>query len=266
MARVSPADTAPEAPSDQVLVESREDEVLVLTLNRPHKRNALSLELCERITESVTLATSAATATAGSRSARAIVVTGAGSSFCAGADLDEVYGEQFLAALQAMIRAITRAPVPVVAAVNGPAIGGGTQLALACDLRVATDRAVFAIPTARNGLAVDPWTIRRLGDIVGGGHARGILLAAESLDLPAALASGLVQREGDLGAATALARDLAQLAPLSLAYAKRVLNHPELPEDDASLQADFHACFASEDAAEAGDARLQRRPPVFRGR
>ena len=263
---MSPADSAPATPSDQVLLESREDEVLVLTLNRPSKRNALSLELCERITESVTSAASATSATSPSRSPRAIVVTGTGTSFCAGADLDEVYGEQFLAALQGMVRAITRAPVPVVAAVNGPAIGGGTQLALACDLRVATDRAVFAIPTARNGLAVDPWTIRRLGDIVGGGHARGMLLAAESLDLTAALAGGLVQREGGLDAALALAHDLARLAPLSLAYAKRVLNHPELPEDDATLQADFHACFASEDAAEAGDARLQRRPPEFRGR
>lgn len=242
---------------DQVLVEAREDEVLVLTLNRAGKRNALSLELCRRVAEAVTQ---------GARSARAIVITGAGSSFCAGADLDEVYGEEFLTALQAMIRAITEAPVPVVAAVGGPAIGGGTQLALACDLRVATSRAVFAIPTARNGLAVDPWTIRRLSDIVGGGHARGILLAAETLDLPAALASGLVQREGDLADAVTLAHDLARLAPLSLAYAKRVLNQPELAQDDPALQADFHACFASEDAAEAGDARIQRRPPVFRGR
>jgi enoyl-CoA hydratase len=242
---------------DQVLIESRDDEVLVLTLNRAQKRNALSLELCRRLADAVTQ---------GAQNARAIVVTGAGSSFCAGADLDEVYGEDFLTALQSMIGAITRAPVPVVAAVNGPAIGGGTQLALACDLRVATSAAVFAIPTARNGLAVDPWTIRRLADIVGGGHARGILLAAESLDLPSALASGLVQREGALREAVALAHDLARLAPLSLAYAKRVLNDPELPQDDPGLQADFHACFASEDAAEAGDARVQRRPPVFRGR
>lgn len=243
--------------ADQLVVETREDEVLVVTLNRPAKRNALSLRLCRRIADSVTR---------GALGSRAIVITGAGSSFCAGADLDEVYGEEFLAGLQAMIRAITQAPVPVVAAVNGPAIGGGTQLALACDLRVATAQAAFAIPTARNGLAVDPWTIRRLAEIVGGGHARGILLAAQAMDLSAALASGLVQREGGLADAVSLAHELARLAPLSLAYAKRVLNHPEVPADDERLQAEFHACFASEDAAEAGDARAQRRPPVFRGR
>lgn len=242
---------------DPVLLERRDDEVLVLTLNRPDKRNALSLELCDRITESVTR---------GAREARAIVITGAGSTFCAGADLDEVYGEQFLEALQGMIRSITASAVPVVAAVNGPAIGGGTQLALACDLRVATPTARFAIPTARNGLAVDPWTIRRLSEVVGGGHARGILLAAESMDVGAALAAGLVQREGGLEEAVSLAHDLSRLAPLSLAYAKRVLNHPELSEHDAGLQAHFLACFASEDAAEAGDARTEGRPPVFRGR
>jgi enoyl-CoA hydratase len=249
--------STPAGATDPVLVESRDDEVLVLTLNRPDRRNALSLDLCRQLEESVTR---------GARESRAIVVTGAGSSFCAGADLDEVYGEEYLEALQSMIRSIAQAPVPVIAAVNGPAIGGGTQLALACDLRVATDTARFAVPTARNGLAVDPWTIRRLSEVVGGGHARGILLAAESMDLPAALAAGLVQREGTLADAVTLAHDLARLAPLSLAYAKRVLNHPELAETDAGLQAHFLACFASEDAAEAGDARSQGRAPVFRGR
>ncbi len=245
------------ASTDSVLLESREAEVLVLTLNRPQKRNALSLELCRRLTEAVA---------AGSQQARAIVVTGAGSSFCAGADLDEVYGEEYLEALAHLMRTVTDVAVPVVAAVNGPAIGGGTQLALACDLRVATPAARFAIPTARNGLAVDPWTIRRLSEVVGGGHARGILLAAESLDLAGALATGLVQREGGLSEAVELAHELARLAPLSLAYAKRVLNHPELSAHDPGLQAHFLACFASEDAAEAGEARISRRPPVFRGR
>jgi enoyl-CoA hydratase len=194
------------------------------------------------------------------------VLTGTGTTFCAGADLDGVYGEEFLAAHYGMLGAITSAPVPVIAAVNGPAIGGGTQLAAACDLRVATDAARFAVPTARNGLAVDPWTIRRLVDLVGGGHARGILLAAETLDLRAALSAGLVQREGDLAVAVRLAHDLAGLAPLSLRYAKRVLNSPDLPSDDPSLQAEFLACFTSEDAAEADAARREGRPPVFRGR
>ena len=85
--------------------------------------------------------------------ARAIVITGAGSSFCSGADLGAAYDAAFRDALYAMIAAVTEAPVPVLAAVNGPAIGAGTQLALACDLRIAAEEATFAIPTARLGIA-----------------------------------------------------------------------------------------------------------------
>lgn len=244
-------------PMREPVIQQPDGDILVLILNRPAKRNALSLELCRVLDSAVR---------EGAERARAIVITGAGTTFCAGADLDGVYGDEFLEAHYGMLGAITSARVPVIAAVNGPAIGGGTQLAAACDLRVATAAARFAVPTARNGLAVDPWTIRRLADLVGGGHARGILLAAETLDLRAAIAAGLVQREGDLGDAVRLAHDLAALAPLSLAYAKRVLNSTHLPDDDAGLRADFLACFRSEDAAEADRARAEKRAPVFRGR
>lgn len=237
-----------------------DDDVLVLTLDRPEKRNALNLELCRALQGALDGAVT------GPQPVRAVVITGAGSTFCAGADLDGVYGDDFREAHYGMLGAITSVPVPVIAAVNGPAIGGGTQLAAACDLRVATQAARFAVPTARNGLAVDPWTIRRLAHLVGGGHARGLLLAAETMDLGAALASGLVQREGDLTDAIALAHDLAALAPLSLSYAKRVLGSPHLPDDDPGLHAEFLACFASEDAAEADAARREGRRPVFRGR
>lgn len=244
-------------PSSDPVIQAFDGDVLVMTLNRPEKRNALSLGLCRALESAVR---------EGAARARAIVLTGAGSTFCAGADLDGVYGEEFLEAHYGMLGAITGSAIPVIAAVNGPAIGGGTQLAAACDLRVASTASRFAVPTARNGLAVDPWTIRRLAQLVGGGHARGILLAAETLDLAAALACGLVQREGDLTDAIALARDLAALAPLSLAYAKRVLNSPQLPDDDPDLRAEFLACFTSADAAEADAARREGRRPVFRGR
>jgi enoyl-CoA hydratase len=252
-----PSSDPSNGPSGEPVILAFDEDVLVITLNRPEKRNALSLGLCRALDSALQ---------EGAVRARAIVLTGAGSTFCAGADLDGVYGEEFLEAHYGMLGAITGSAVPVIAAVNGPAIGGGTQLAAACDLRVASAAARFAVPTARNGLAVDPWTIRRLADLVGGGHARGILLAAETLDLPAALACGLVQREGDLTDAIDLARDLAALAPLSLTYAKRVLNSPRLADDDPGLRAQFLACFTSADAAEADAARREGRRPVFRGR
>ena len=110
--------------------------VAVLTLARPGKHNALNIGLCQRIRESIDAV----------GDARAIVLTGVGRSFCSGADLDDVYTADFRTALYRMLHAVTDAPVPVVAAVNGAAIGAGTQLAIAADLRVVAPSARFAVP------------------------------------------------------------------------------------------------------------------------
>lgn len=226
----------------------------VLELQRDGRRNALDLALCRAITDAA-----AAEVDAG---ARVLVVTGEGTSFCAGADLDGVYGGEFLEALYAMLHGLTRLPVPVVAAVNGPAIGAGTQLALACDLRVVAPTARFAVPTARNGMAVDAWTIRTLAAAVGSGVANRVMLGAETLDHDAALAAGLVDRTGDLDDALAWAHEVAALAPLALAHNKLVLRGG----DAAAVTASFDACWASADVREARAARGERRAPVFRGR
>ncbi len=226
----------------------------VLELQREDRRNALDLALCRAIGKAA-----AAEVEAG---ARVLVLTGRGSAFCAGADLDSVYGGEFLEALYAMLHGLTRLPVPVVAAVNGPAIGAGTQLALACDLRVAAPGARFAVPTARNGMAVDAWTIRTLAATVGAGVANRVMLGAETLDLDVAVATGLVDRTGDLDDALAWAHEVAALAPLALAHNKLVLRDG----DDAAVAATFEACWASDDMREALAARAERRTPVFRGR
>jgi enoyl-CoA hydratase len=245
-----------------VIELSREGRVAVLTLDRPDKRNALNLTLCRLLRESVE--------TALADGARALVLTGRGTSFCSGADLDGVYTAEFRDALYAMLHTIVDAPVPVVAAVNGPAIGAGTQLAVAADLRVAAPSARFGVPTARNGLAVDPWTIRRLALLAGNGTARALLLACEQLDVDAAVGCGLVERRGEPGDAIAWATGMTELAPLTVAYSKQVLNELDAAEPGAErakrLDAAFEACWASEDLHEARQARLERRPPVFRGR
>ncbi len=121
--------------------------VAMLTLDRQDKRNALHTELCRRLTEAVTEALA--------DGARVLVLTGAGTSFCSGADLDAAYSPEFREALYGMLHAVADAPIPVIAAVNGPAIGAGTQLAVAADLRVAAPGALFAVPTVKLGLAVD---------------------------------------------------------------------------------------------------------------
>lgn len=246
-------------------VKSR-GRVALVTLNRPEKRNALDTAVCGQLRDAVRGALA--------EGARAIVLTGAGSSFCSGADLDAVYGPEFRDALYDMLRTVVDVPVPVVAAVNGPAIGAGTQLAIAADLRVVEPGAAFAVPTARNGLAVDPWTIRRLSLLVGNGVARQLLLACSSLSADDALARGLADRAGSLDDALAWAESMVDLAPLTVAYNKRVLNAVFEPELDVTpgaavakeLLEAFEGCWSSADLDEGRLARKQKRPPRFTGR
>jgi enoyl-CoA hydratase len=232
----------------------RDGPVTVLELRREERRNALDLALCREL--------AAASRSAVDDGARVLVVTGAGTAFCSGADLGGVYSDEFIEALYGMLHGLTRLPVPVVAAVNGPAIGAGTQLALACDLRVADATARFGVPTARNGMAVDAWTMRTLAEVAGGGVARRLMLAAETVDRDEALACGLADRPGDLEAALAWAHEIAALAPLTLAHNKLVLNGG----DEAAVDESFARCWASDDVREAAAARAEKRAPVFHGR
>lgn len=229
----------------------------VLELNRPDRRNALDLEQCRALST-----TAAAEVGAG---ARVLVVTGRGTAFCSGADLGGVYGQEFLEAHYSMLHGLTRLPVPVMAAVNGPAIGAGTQLALASDLRVADAAATFAVPTPRNGMAVDAWTIRALAAVAGGGVARRLLLAAETVDRDQALHCGLADRAGDLQDAIAWAHEIAELAPLALAHNKRVLIEAVDTAQSEEIEASFAACWASNDVREAAAARAESRAPRFTG-
>ncbi len=248
-----------------MITQDRDGDVAVIGIDRHERRNALDVGHCLRLRHAVD--------DAAASGARAIVVTGAGSSFCAGADLTAVYGPEFRDALYSMLGTVASVPVPVIAAVNGPAIGAGTQLAIACDLRVAAPSAAFAVPTARNGLAVDPWTIRRLGLLAGGATARALLIGCETLTAETACQRGLADRAGGLADALAWAKELAGLAPLTLGYTKRAL--AVLFEDaggtgsvDSTDELDraFEAVWASEDLAEGQRARAERRPPRFRGR
>lgn len=239
-----------------MIATTRDGHVVIIELQREERRNALNLELCHAIR--------AAADEAVDGGARAIVVTGQGTSFCAGADLGGVYGPEFLDALYGMLHHLTKLPVPLIAAVNGPAIGGGTQLAMACDLRVGDDTAKFAVPVARNGLAVDAWTIRTLSQLAGTGPARRMMLAAATLDRDEALQCGLVDMAGTVEDAMAWAHEIAELAPLAIAHSKLVLNGSAA--DDAEIERSFAAVWASADVEEAAAARAERRTPVFEGR
>jgi enoyl-CoA hydratase len=233
--------------------------VALLSIDRPERRNALDHEALEQLLDAHRRAASA----------RVVVLTGAGGHFCAGADLAGVEDGPFTDLLRQVLATIRDDPRPHLAAVDGAALGAGTQLAIACDLRVSTPSARFGIPAARLGLMVDHWTIQRLSLLAGAGPTRAMLLGAETYTGEDALGLGFVQRLGDLDDALGWADEVAALAPLTLAGLKLALNRLEMPVgrgDDPAVLAAWEAAWKSEDLVEGIDAFRTKRRPVFRGR
>ncbi len=232
---------------------------LVLTIDRPERRNAVD--------HATLLALYAGCELAVERQARAVVLTGAPPAFCAGADLTGVESGEFLAALLAALRSFTELSIPVIGAIDGPALGAGTQLASVCDLRVATPTSVFGIPAARLGLTVDHFTVERLSREFGWPVARAMLLAAQTYTGEQLHACGVVHRLGALDDALAWADELARLAPLTISTHKLALERSAPPPGvDELVEAARAAAWSSADAEEGRAAFLEKRRPVFQGR
>jgi len=243
------------------------------TIDRPERRNALSAELCGDLHAQLE----------SNPGLRAIVIGGAGDkAFCAGADLgrraDDVGGlhhgggDTFRPAFEELLDAVIAYPAPVVASVNGAALGAGLQLAVACDLRVASPGATFGVPAARLGIVLSAPNVARLAGLVGQAMARDLLLTARVLDVDDAELAGLVQRRaGDaFRASRALALELASLAPLSVSGHKRALNligatSGLTPDVRAELQELEAGAFASADLQEGLAAFAEKRPARFSG-
>jgi enoyl-CoA hydratase len=238
-----------------VRVEWR-DRVVVVTIDRPHRRNAVD--------HPTLLALAEAQRDAAAHGARVLVLTGAPPAFCAGADLTGVEGGEFADALGAALRGFTNLPVITMAAIDGPALGAGTQLALACDLRIAAQTSMFGIPAAKLGLAVDRWTIDRVVHEFGGSIARSMLLAAQSYNAEQLHVSGGIHRLGDLAEALVWADELAQLAPLTITAHKLALE--TAAADREPFESARLAAWASSDAEEGRTAFLEKRIPRFEGR
>ena len=254
----------------------RSDAVGVALIDRPERRNALDAPLCTEMTALLEE----------HRDLRAVVIGGTGSkAFCAGADLgrrsDDVAGDRlghgggdtFRPAFERLLDTIVGHPAPVVAAVNGAALGAGMQLAVACDLRVVAPHATFGIPAGRLGVVLSSTNIHRLVLVVGQAAARDVLLTARVLDLDAAESVGLVQRRAvdALAEARTLAHEIASLAPLSARSHKDALNAVATatsldPSARARLTRLEEQAFASADLEEGLAAFGEKRPPRFEGR
>ncbi len=250
----------------------RHDSVATLTISRPERRNALNHRALDELHDGVRRAAA--------DEVRALVLTGSADQFCAGADLKELEDLAFTRALRAMLDDLADLPVPTIAAVSGACMGLGMQLALACDLRLATGEARFAVPVARLGLMVDHWTLQRLALFAGHSMARWLTMTAMPISAERAAEVGLVHElvapgpDGPgaavLAAADELASGIALLAPLTLAGTKLGLNQLEAGaaalDPAGAYQQAFETAWASDDLVEGRRAFEERRAPRFGGR
>ena len=275
----------------KLLVDEPADGVVRLTISNPSKRNALDHSILDAITATLTEMASwsdssgpvgAATSAPGT-DARCVVVTGAHGMFSAGYDIGEIPADEFEARAERLVAhpfteaidALEAFPFPTLAVLPGHTIGGGLELALACDLRVAEEGVLLGMPPAKLGLVYSHTGVRRFLDAIGAARTRELFLLGRYIDAPTALHWGLVNRvttSAELDAvALELAAELAGNAPLAQTGNKRVIaallsSEGELAEEvEEELIELRRASFASQDMREGMRAFAEKRPAHWRG-
>ncbi len=257
-------------PYSEITYET-DGDVAVITINRPEARNALTHTTYAELEQAVR-----------STSARCLVITGADPAFCSGDDVKQVMvqaGEQVAAGLRREPRltpaagALLGTDVPVVAAVNGPAVGWGMELALMADIRVASERARFGELFVKRGLCCDVAGLGRLTSLVGREAAAELLFTGRVIDAAAArelrLVSRVVPHEELMGSALALAQEIAANPPLAVQQLKAGLRRALDPDwDDLGrwVSATLGQLFQTEDHKEGVRSFLEKRQPRFAGR
>jgi 2-(1,2-epoxy-1,2-dihydrophenyl)acetyl-CoA isomerase len=261
--------------TEATILEQRSGSVLTIRLNRPDKRNALTGAMCRALLHSLLVASD-------DKTVRAVLLTGAGEAFCSGGDLESLYEarkrrsvkelEELLVAGKETCLAIASMPKLVIAAVNGVAANSGMSLALACDLRIASESATFAQSYARIGLYPSFGATYFLPRLVGLSRASELFYTAEELTSKEACQIGIVYQvfpdaEFEAGARE-LAEHLAAGPPLAYRDVKRTMIGDKRREMEDAFDEEIRLqahCFLTEDCAEGLAALVENRKPTFRG-
>jgi enoyl-CoA hydratase len=258
--------------SYETLLLERRGGVALITINRPEKRNALNIQTRQE-------GASMLEELRADESVRVVVFTGAGNkAFIAGADIGEFAGRTALTQRDVMMgrslfTAIDAFPKPVIAMINGYCLGGGCELALCCDLRIASETASFGQPEINLGIIPGGGGTQRLTRLVGEGKAMELILTGEIIDAMTAFNLGLVNMvvpAADLEARTMeIANRIAEKSPIALQMAKEAVKLASRSNLDEGLRREvdlFALCFSSEDKDEGVTAFLEKRKPAFKGR
>ena len=247
------------------------DHIAVITINRPEVLNALKATTKEEISSAIDMAGE-------DENVRGVIITGTGRGFISGNDISEIHVDAEAAVTVEMSRQahalfdkFDRLGKPIIAAVNGYAMGGGAELALACDLRVASTKAVFALPEVRLGVAPCYGGTQRLPRLIGAGRAKDLLFTGRKVSAEEAYSIGLVERltepETLMEEATGLMRTILRNGPIAVSVCKELVNRGLEMElkDGLEMEAERNGMLAeTEDAREGVRAFFEKRPPVFR--
>jgi len=258
--------------SYETLLLERRDRVAIVTINRPDKRNALNIKTREE-------GAAVLDELRDDESIHVVVITGAGDkAFIAGADIGEFAGRTALMQRDVMVQrslfnAIDTFPKPVIAMINGYCLGGGCEVALACDIRIASENASLGQPEINLGIIPGGGGTQRLTRLVGEGKAMELILSGQIIDAKTALEIGLVNHVvpfAELETKTMqIANTIAEKGPIAVRLAKEAVKIAARTNLDEGLRREvdlFALCFATEDKDEGVKAFLEKRKPVFKGR